>query len=113
MSEKMKLNHPNKNRENSVSGAGFKKNCLASCQKILAQIKEAKETIFTESYRALKTHERLLRLALNEAEALAWQTMYPQLVFPTLATEKAQAVAAWNTRQQSVRRRNLAAALTA
>jgi hypothetical protein len=46
--------------------------------------------------------ERLLRLALNEAEAAAWETMYPHLVFPALASEKAQAVAAWNAHQQSV-----------
>jgi hypothetical protein len=67
-------------------------------------MKKAKEAIFAESRDALKTQEQLLRLALNEAEALAWQTMYPHLVFPTLATEKVQAVVAWDARQRSVRR---------
>jgi len=33
--------------------------------------------------------------ALNEAEAAAWQTMFPHLVFPALATEKVQAAIAW------------------
>ena len=46
---------------------------------------------------------RLLQLALNEAEALAWQTGYPQLLFPVLAFEKAVGVATWHFRQQSLR----------
>jgi hypothetical protein len=44
----------------------------------------------------------MLRLALNEAEALAWQTLYPHLVFPDLAAEKVRGVAAWNSRQQLI-----------
>jgi len=54
----------------------------------------------------LKRHGQLVHLALNEAEALAWQTAYPHLLFPALAMEKVQAVAAWQTRQQSVQRRH-------
>jgi hypothetical protein len=34
-------------------------------------------------------------VALNEAEALAWETEYPQLVFPTLAEEKIAAISSW------------------
>src|SRR2546425_1273287 len=45
----------------------------------------------------------LLRQALNEAEAIAWQTGFPQLVFPSLALEKARAVATWESRQRSMR----------
>jgi hypothetical protein len=45
---------------------------------------------------------RLLRQALNEAEAIAWQTGFPQLVFPTLALEKAHAVATWENRQRTM-----------
>jgi hypothetical protein len=75
-----------------------------SCQKILAQIKVTKAAIFEESRDKLKLQEQMLRLALNEAEALAWQTVYPHLLFPALATEKIQAVASWNRYQQSVRR---------
>jgi hypothetical protein len=47
-------------------------------------------------------HQKLLRLAVNEAEALAYETDYPHLVFPALAEEKAQQVAAWETRQQVI-----------
>jgi hypothetical protein len=99
----MKLNDANRNRGNAEAGTGFKDGCLASCRKILAR---AKAAIFAESQHALQSQERLLRLALNEAEAAAWQTGYPHLVFPALATEKVQAVIAWDRQQQSVRRAN-------
>jgi hypothetical protein len=80
--------------------------CLASCQKLIAQIKETKDRILAEFQDRYETQEQLLRLALNEAEALAWQTPYPQLVFADLAVEKAQAVAAWSSHQRSLRRAN-------
>src|SRR6266436_2055859 len=51
----------------------------------------------------LQREPRLLRQALNEAEAIAWQTGFPQLVFPSLALEKARAVAAWEGRQRTMR----------
>jgi hypothetical protein len=41
-----------------------------------------------------------LHLALNEAEALAWQSGYAVLVFPLLAEEKIAAVQQWEQRQQ-------------
>ena len=97
----MKLNETNENRRNGDPESRFKSTCLAACQKILAQVARVKAAIFAESYRALKSQERLLRLALNEAEAAAWQTMFPHLVFPTLATEKVQEVIAWDARQRS------------
>jgi hypothetical protein len=77
--------------------------CRALCRKIRTQIAGVKEAIFAESSRAFSAPEQLVRLALNEAEAAAWQTEYPHLFFPALATEKIQAVAAWNVRQRSVR----------
>jgi hypothetical protein len=75
----------------------------AACRNIRTQIAGAKEAIFAESGRAFPVPERLVRLALNEAEAMAWQTSYPHLVFPGLATEKVRTLADWNARQQSVR----------
>ena len=100
----MKLKQTNENNDNVGQVRAFGKACAASCQKVLAQIAAAKEAILVESREALRSQERLLRQALNEAEAVAWQTMYPHLVFPTLAAEKVQAVIAWEARQQSVRR---------
>jgi hypothetical protein len=85
--------------EGNVGGT-FENACRACCQKILAQIKDAKAAIFAESLAALKEQERILKLALYEAEALAWQTVYPHLVFPALAEEKIQGVAAWNRHQR-------------
>src|SRR5690242_16856802 len=99
----MKPSQTNEPRKKITALSTFKGTCQASCQRLLTRITRAKATIFGESYRALQAQERLLRLALNEAEAMAWQTAYPHLVFPTLATEKVQAVAAWHTRQQSLR----------
>jgi hypothetical protein len=109
----MKLETTKNNPARSGRARAFGRVCAASCGKILAQITAAKAAIFAESYEALKAQERLLRLALNEAEATAWQTLYPQLVFPVLATEKVQAVMAWQARQQAVRQASPALVLAA
>ena len=77
--------------------------CKKLCRKIRQRIAAVKEAIFAEASRALTAPERLVRLALNEAEAAAWQTEYPHLVFPALATEKIRAVADWNAHQRAVR----------
>jgi len=98
----MKVNQLPKNRAQPGGERTLANACLASCQKMLARIKKAKDVIFAESSAALGTHEHLLRLALNEAEALAWQTAYPHLVFPDLAREKVRAVIAWESRQQAL-----------
>ena len=99
----MILNDANRNPGNVEARTEFRNRSRTSCRKALARVAQAKEAIFAESSPALRSQERLLRLALNEAEAVARQTPYPHLVFPTLATEKVQAVIAWNKRQQSLR----------
>ena len=91
------------NDHTSTSGT-FKRFCLASCRKLLTQIESTKEAIFDEFRDIIGGQERTLRLALNEAEAIAWQTEYPHLVFPTLAKEKVEAVFAWQARAQSIQR---------
>jgi len=50
------------------------------------------------------TDRHLTHLALNEAEAIAWQTGFPQLVFPSLAEEKVAALTKWSRRQRWLRR---------
>jgi len=80
--------------------------CLAPCRTVLAQIERTKSALLAEFGDLHAAQEHLLHLAFNEAEALAWQTDYPHFVFPVLAAEKAQAVAAWHARQQSMRRTN-------
>jgi hypothetical protein len=111
--KRMKLKRTNGTSEQPGQARAFGKACQASCQKVLAQITAAREGIFAESRQALKSQERLLRLALNEAEAIAWQTTYPHLVFPDLAMEKVQAIIAWDARQQRLRGATLAFALAA
>jgi hypothetical protein len=78
------------------------KACLSSCRKLVAQMRRAKDAIRAEFNGTFQAQEHLLRLALNEAEALAWQTDFPQLVFPDLAMEKAQEVAAWQAKQRQL-----------
>ena len=84
------------NKNHTLAGAA-----MASCQKMIAQIEQVKNRLVEEFGAQLAGHESMLKLVLNEAEALAWQTSCPQLVFATLATEKAQAVATWEKRRQS------------
>ncbi|HLX94262.1 MAG TPA: hypothetical protein VKU37_00800 [Verrucomicrobiae bacterium] len=86
--------------------------CIASCQKLAAQIERTKENLLAELQETLDVPERLFRLALDEAEALAWQTGFPNLLFPALALEKVQAVAGWNARQQVIRHGKFVRALS-
>jgi hypothetical protein len=74
--------------------------CLDSCQRLLAHLEAARARILAEFRANLQGHERVLELAVNEAEALAWQTGFPQLLFPALAAEKARSVETWHRRQQ-------------
>ncbi len=95
------------------SNPTFKQSCVASGRKILAQITQARAAIHTEARRTVRAPERWLRLALNEAEALAWETRFPHLVFPTLAWEKVQALTGWAARQQALRQTEFPARRTA
>lgn len=80
--------------------------CVGSCQKLAAQIGLAKQNLLAEVRGTLEVPERLFRLAVNEAEALAWQTEYPHLVFPALAAEKVRATTRWGVRQEFLRRKS-------
>lgn len=86
--------------------------CVASCKKLTAQIEQAKANLLAELQETLAVPERLFRLAVGEAEALAWQTGYPHLLFPALATEKIHAVAGWKARQQLIWQKNSAHAMS-
>ncbi len=87
-----------------VPQKNFGGRCVASCRRLLAQLEDVREQVVTEFRDRVQEHKHVLDLALNEAEALAWDAGFPQLFFPTLATEKATAVAGWHVRQQSLRR---------
>lgn len=79
--------------------------CVECCQKLAAQTKAVKEGFGAEWRQTLAGPDRIFRLALNEAEALAWQTGYPHLLFPVLATEKIQAATDWSARQKLLRQK--------
>src|SRR5882724_10738060 len=93
-------NTTNENTNNAEQT--FANRCLQSCKVLFTEIEQAKNMIVNDFHETLDTHGNLFRLALNEAEALAWQTDYPHLVYPTLAMERVQAVVAWKMRQQSL-----------
>jgi hypothetical protein len=86
--------------------SSFGSRCVACYKRLLAQIEEVKAAVVSEFRGRLETDQRVLELAVNEAEALAWETGFPQLLFPDLAAEKAHAVAGWHERQQALRRRS-------
>lgn len=81
--------------------------------KYVDPIDSVKKQIFAEYHGAFGANEQLLRLALIEADALARQTDHPELLFPLLATEKAQNAARWQFRQQFLLRSNSSYALAA
>ena len=66
-------------------------------------VAKTKQRLLAEYREHVGEHLRVLRLALNEAEALAWSTEFPHLFFPALAVEKALAVVKWQRRQRAVR----------
>ncbi len=56
---------------------------------------------------------RLIRLALNEAEALAAQTGISELVLPALAEEKVSTLKQWAARQAALHKNSAGWSLTA
>jgi hypothetical protein len=101
----MKTNQVTEGRDEAGSKITFARACLKSCQAALAHLRHAKATILAEARETLQVHDRILQLALNEAEAVARQTSYPHLLFPALAAEKVRSAATWNSRQQNLNRR--------
>jgi hypothetical protein len=99
----MNTNYTNK----TLTEQSITNRCLQSCKKLLAGIEQVKNIIADEFRGIVDSNQKSFQLALNEAEALAWQTDYPQLLFPTLAVEKVQAVAARQTRQQVLQQPHL------
>jgi hypothetical protein len=79
--------------------------CLSCGRKLLAQIQTTKKELASQFRKAFSGNEQMLRVVLNEAEALAFSTGYPQLLFPTLALEKVESAAAWQRHQLEVRAR--------
>jgi len=94
----------NESQRDPAINEDFKRFCAERSRQLVEQVNQTKEALFEEFRQMYQAPERLLRLALNEAEALAWQTEYPHLVFPELAAEKAQSAAEWERRQRNLNR---------
>ena len=92
----------NRMETNGSNENSFTQFCLEYCRKLLAEIQDAKRELINQFRSVFAGQEKLLRLALNEAEALAFQTDFPHLVFPTLAMEKVQSAAQWRKQQQAI-----------
>ena len=83
---------------------------LRNLRNVFATVRTKIET----QYASLAQQQpRLLRLALIEAEAVAWESGVPHLVFPTLAMEKARDLAQWQASQRTLLWREPALALAA
>ena len=99
--------HNDKTNKVELEGLNsFASACLTSFQKFKAQIDRVKDSILLEFHEKFEANKQLLIRAINEAETLAWQTGYPQLVFPTLAMERVQAVAGRDTGQKVIQQNN-------
>jgi hypothetical protein len=76
--------------------------CQCVSRNLKSRVRELKAKLLSEFRGRVDRHGHVLELALNEAEALAWESGFPQLLFPTLALEKARSVARWHDHQQAV-----------
>lgn len=77
----------------------------ATTRRLASELRRLKAELAAKWTAARPRDAQRFRLALNEAEALAWQTPFPHLFFPALAREKAQHLLAWHERQAALRRR--------
>jgi hypothetical protein len=101
----MKATKPMVEKTNRRPKAGAKA-CRANSRgrELTVQMTNIKNGLVREFGTAIGGHNALLRSALNEAEALAYQTAYPHLLFPVLAEEKASQINHWAARQRRVQR---------
>jgi len=95
----MKTNRIENNQSNQNAFTAF---CAEYCRRLLTEIQRTKQDLVNQFRKAFAGQEQLLRLALNEAEALAFLTDFPHLVFPDLAMEKVQTAANWSTHQKQI-----------
>ena len=90
---------------NELSSFGLAQESGKGCDAVRDLIAREKQAVLRDYAHHAQEHARVVRLALNEAEALAWQTNHPQLFFPALAAEKAEAAVKWHRRQRALRQR--------
>src|SRR5215831_11337785 len=86
------MNTFDETRPETKKNPTLKSACLALCNKIITQVQKVKHALISEYAARTNGQRHALSRALNEAEALAWQTGFPHLVFPVLAKEKIEAL---------------------
>ena len=104
------MNTTNKNiSNNQLSQSGsfgrLRATCACCYQKVLRRLAAVKVRVEREFGQGMSGYEPLLKAAINEAEAVAWQTPYPHLFFPALAEEKAAAARQWTSHQRAIQER--------
>jgi hypothetical protein len=77
--------------------------CARCYQGALRRLSTVKVKVEHEFGQDMGGYEPLLKAAINEAEAVAWQTPYPHLFFPVLAEEKAAEARQWAGHQRAIR----------
>jgi hypothetical protein len=80
------------------------KSAAAARSEIQRAVASARSRLLSEYWEVAGEQGRLLRLTLNEAEALAYATGFPHLFFPALAAEKVEQSVSWHKRQREIRR---------
>jgi len=65
----------------------------------VVKLKEYRAALFAELSHESEAFRHFARLALTEAEALAWSTPYAHLFLPALAEEKIRYARQWASRQ--------------
>ncbi len=71
----------------------------AACRSTMAQLKSKLVSRLSAEFGNIET--RLIRQAVNEADALAALTIVPHLLLPSLAEEKVQNLHEWSVRQRA------------
>lgn len=72
------------------------------CQTITAKLNEYKLGLLEQFINESEAFLRIARLAVNEAESLAWSTPYAHWLLPALAEEKILHARQWASRQHRV-----------
>lgn len=94
---------------NEMTRTTFKPTAIVDfhCDTALARLLPQKLLLMmrAEFSEVWESRRHMLHLAMTEAAALAGQTRFPELFLPALALEKAEALAAWNRRQQTLTNR--------
>ncbi len=82
----------------------FVQACLRSCRRLANEVRRIRRSVVQDFTNAPREMRQAVESALNEAEAVAWQTPFPHLFFPVLAEEKVATAERWAGRQQMIRR---------